>query len=102
MQEKFHSRLKRLILAKGYNQKEFAKKASLTEGQLSHYLSGYRLPETKILLRIAKALDVSLEYLLEEPKGDNPYKEIEEKINVNKAKLTPSERMALIMLLSKE
>ena len=47
----------------GLNQKELAKKASLTEANLSRYENGIREPKSAVLARLADALEVSTDYL---------------------------------------
>ena len=49
----------------GLNQKELAKKASLTEANLSRYENGLREPKSALVLaRLADALEVSTDYLV--------------------------------------
>ncbi len=101
MEETFHGRLKDLLKERGYTQKEFAKLSGLTEGQLSHYLSGYRMPRSDILERIAKTLDVSIEALLPTSSGKRSFENAKTAIMAAKPYLNPEEKMALILLLSK-
>lgn len=46
------------------SQKQLAEMTNLTEAGISRYISGQRLPRVDILLRIAQALDCTLDYLL--------------------------------------
>ena len=48
----------------GLNQKELAKKADITEANLSRYENGVREPKSVILARLADALGVSTDYLV--------------------------------------
>ena len=48
----------------GLNQKELAKKANLTEANLSRYENGLREPKSAVLARLADALEVSTDYLV--------------------------------------
>ena len=48
----------------GLNQKELAKKANLTEANLSRYENGVREPKSAVLARLADALEVSTDYLV--------------------------------------
>ena len=48
----------------GLNQKELAKKANLTEANLSRYENGIREPKSAVLARLADALEVSTDYLV--------------------------------------
>lgn len=78
--------------------------AGLTEGQLSHYLSGYRFPESAVLLRMAKALDCSItDFLpLTEEEKEHGYTRLAREIGNEKKYLSSEERMKLILLLSKD
>lgn len=82
------------------NQKEFAKAAGLTEGQLSHYLSGYRSPRSDILQRMALVLDCSVDFLLPEKGERDSFKEAKNAIIRAKPFLNAEEKMQLIVLLS--
>ena len=101
MEDTFHARLKELLKKRGLTQKEFARQCGLTEGQLSHYLSGYRMPRSDILERIAKTLDVSIEILLPTSSGKTSFENAKSAIMAAKPYLNPEEKMALILLLSK-
>ena len=46
------------------SQKQLAEKTGLTEAGISRYISGQRLPRLDILLKIAAALDCTVNYLL--------------------------------------
>ena len=46
------------------NQRELAKKANLTEANLSRYENGVREPKSAVLARLADALEVSTDYLV--------------------------------------
>ena len=48
----------------GLNQKELAKKANLTEANLSRYENGYREPKAGTISQIAEALGISADYIL--------------------------------------
>ena len=101
MEETFHARLKELLKKRGFTQKEFARQCGLTEGQLSHYLRGYRMPRRDIPHRIAKTLDVSIEILLPTSSGKTSFENAKSAIMAAKPYLNPEEKMALILLLSK-
>lgn len=47
----------------GMSQKELAEATNLTEGAVSHYLKGDRVPRGAILLNIANALGTTVDYL---------------------------------------
>lgn len=46
------------------SQKQLAETTGLTEAGISRYISGQRLPRLDILLKIADALNCTLDYLL--------------------------------------
>ena len=46
------------------NQRELAKKANLTEANLSRYENGYREPKAGTISQIAEALGISADYIL--------------------------------------
>lgn len=60
----FSERLTVLMKAKGLSQKDFAKRANVTESAMSYYAKGGRTPSGEVLARIAKALDTTADYLL--------------------------------------
>ena len=68
----FGDRLMAIMVEKGLTQKELAQNANVTESAMSYYVKGQRTPSGDVLLRIAKALDVSTDYLLgNESKSSN-------------------------------
>lgn len=61
----FSERLTALMKAKGFSQKDFAKKANITESAMfAFFAKGVRTPSGEVLARIAKALDTTADYLL--------------------------------------
>lgn len=48
----------------GLNQKDLAKMAGVTESAMSYYIKGERTPRSDVLTRIAKALNITTDYLL--------------------------------------
>lgn len=60
----FSERLTVLMKSKGFSQKDFAKRANITESAMSYYAKGTRTPSGDVLARIAKALDTTADYLL--------------------------------------
>lgn len=72
MQEKstifviFSERLSLAIKNKGVKKKEFAEALGIRSTHLSRFLSGSHLPLSKDLLKMAKELNVSMEWLLGE------------------------------------
>lgn len=60
----FQERVKRARQVRGLHQGELAMKAGLPPASISHFESGSRKPSFDNLRRLAKALDVSTDYLL--------------------------------------
>ncbi len=60
----FSNRLRSIMVDRGFNQKDLAAKAGVTESAMSYYIKGQRTPSGKVLSRIADALDTSTDYLL--------------------------------------
>jgi transcriptional regulator with XRE-family HTH domain len=61
--EHFARTLEELIEYRGISQKRLADDADTTEATISRYIAGKNQPEIKIVVRIAKALNVSVDYL---------------------------------------
>lgn len=58
------TRINKLLQKKKISQVEFAKALELSESAISRYLSGQRHISIKLLVDIAKYLNVSADYLL--------------------------------------
>jgi len=59
----FATTLKALIASRGISQKWLADEAETTEATISRYIAGKNQPEISIVVRVAKALNVSVDYL---------------------------------------
>ncbi|MCP3028793.1 helix-turn-helix domain-containing protein [Halobacillus sp. A5] len=57
-------RLKYSRKTKGLTQSELANKIKTTKGTVSNYENGYSTPSNEMLISLANALDVSVDYLL--------------------------------------
>jgi transcriptional regulator with XRE-family HTH domain len=62
--EKLRERIKEKMIEQGLNQAQLARNAGITPAALSQILSGDRTPSSPILLKIASALSVSVDYLV--------------------------------------
>lgn len=60
----FSERLALLMKQRKISQKELAQKAGVTESAMSYYVKGVRTPRSNVLIRIAKALNITTDYLL--------------------------------------
>ena len=61
---KVNTRLLNIIKEKGITQKELAVILNTTEASISRYVNGLREPRLSVVCKMAKALNVSLDYLL--------------------------------------
>ncbi len=64
LQKAFGSRVKTLRKQKGWTQKELAAKADVRSAQLNKYEGGLHSPPFETLLKLAEALDTSIDYLV--------------------------------------
>ena len=60
----FSEGLQMILSQKKMTQKELAVKAGVTESAISYYMKGQRTPSGEVLMRIAKVLDTTTDYLL--------------------------------------
>jgi transcriptional regulator with XRE-family HTH domain len=64
MSGQFNERLQQALSRSGMTQKELAAKAGVTEAAISHYLKGDRLPRFAVAVKLAEALNVTVEELM--------------------------------------
>lgn len=92
-----------LMKVKKMNQKELSNLSGITEASVSRYLKGERTPRMDIIINFAKALDVSVEYLLTDDQPVQPKISAYENIAVAIARdgnnLTAEEMNKLIELI---
>lgn len=82
--DKYGEILKRRIKEKGYTQEEFADVAGISYGTLKKYLSGASEYTRTNLIKIAKTLDCSYDYLLgESPSTHHEYHDISEQLRLS-------------------
>lgn len=82
------------------NQKQLAEKASITEASLSKYLSGKRTPRIDVVVKLAKALDTSVNFLLDnEAAPESPYTYASTALARCKDQLTEEEKKKLLKFL---
>jgi len=75
----FPMRLKQLRMQTGLSQKEFAEKTKLAYAQYNRYERGDNTPNAETLRRLADALDVSVDYLIEGEEKDAAIANFEDK-----------------------
>ena len=64
----FQKNLKRLMIENDLNQAELARKTRLSEATISRYMNGSRLPSSRVLPKLTKALNCTSNDLFEENK----------------------------------
>ena len=91
-------RMKELISKKGISQKQLAKISGLTESTISHYVRGERIPGGVNLIKIAKALDTTTDYLLGNEENED-FDYVKSLIARNSSRMTNDEKTTLVKLL---
>ncbi|WP_410072154.1 helix-turn-helix domain-containing protein [Anaerostipes sp.] len=91
-------RMKELISKKGISQKQLAKISGLTESTISHYVRGERIPRGVNLIKIAKALDTTTDYLLGNEENED-FDYVKSLIARNSSRMTNDEKTTLVKLL---
>ena len=90
-----------LMTTKKITQKDLSWLSGITETSISRYLNGSQRPRIDVLLNFAKALDVNVEYLLEEERStqESSFTTIATAIARNGSNLTIEEQNKLIALI---
>lgn len=94
-----NDKIKKLMNDAGLNQKQLADKAKVTEASMSKYLKGTRTPRTDVVVKIAKALGVSISSLVEDPATKSPYMEAHAALARCKGGLTEEDKKRLMKFL---
>ena len=82
------------------NQKQLAEKTSITEASISKYLSGERTPRIDVAVKLAKALNTSVNFLFDNgTTPDNPYMSAMGALARCKDKLSDEEKKKLMKFL---
>ena len=76
----FSKRLKDVIEMRGVSQAWLADKADTTEATISRYIAGVHKPNLDIVAKIAKALNVSIDYIMDMSLSQTPYCEPEKDV----------------------
>lgn len=95
-------RITELLREKNMTQKELAFAANITESTVSHYIKGDRVPRGVNLMKVAKALGTTADYLLDQDSNvdqKNDLKLAKTIIARNAKELTKEEKMELVSLL---
>ena len=97
----WQEKAKELMKQQGINQKQLSELSGISESSLSRYLQGNKSVRTDILINIAKALNVSFDYLSETGDDDeeDPFTAISTVIARKGNELTPEEKNRLISII---
>lgn len=68
----FGRKLRSILEFEGLSQKEFAEKINVHPSTLNGYINDGKQPDFELLKRIAAALEVSTDYLLDYDNGEKP------------------------------
>lgn len=69
---KFEEKLRKEMLLKGFNQQKLARLSGVSDSEVSRILSGKSQPGLENALKIARAVDVSLDYLTDDTLTEDP------------------------------
>ena len=78
----FSKILQELLASRGQSQKWLAQEAKTTEPTISRYIAGQHQPEISTVMKIAKALKVSVDYLCGLTDSPIPKENLGEEINL--------------------
>lgn len=96
----WNEKVKMLMKENNLNQKQLAEKSGITESSVCRYLKGDREPRIDIIINFAKALDVSIEYLLDKSSDAySSFNDIKVAIARHGNSLTEEEQRQLIKLI---
>lgn len=102
MSGRMADRITELLRERDMTQKELALAANITESTVSHYIKGDRIPRGVNLVKVAKALETTTDYLLEDAGSfdtKNDLKLAKTIIARNAREFTKSEKIELVSLL---
>ncbi len=102
MKMKMSDRIAQLLQEKDMTQKELSEAANMTESAISHYMKGDRVPRGVNLIKIAKALGTTADYLLGQDDcfdRDSDIRLAKTLIARNSPGMSKEEKMELISIL---
>lgn len=91
-------KIRQLMETYNLSQKELAKKCNLTEGAISKYVNGERIPRVPVLIKMAKELNVSPDYFMDDKITE--FVKIKSLVARNAGNLTDAQKMELMSILS--
>lgn len=102
MERSITNRIVELLSEHDMTQKELANAAGLTESAVSHYVKGDRVPRGANLIKIARALGTTTDYLLNQEDDkcmESDMKVVKTLIARNASKMSKEEKMELMGIL---
>lgn len=97
----FNERLLLAMRESRITQRELAKKINLNETAVSRYVNGSRKPRMDILVNIARALNVSVEYLTGKEEGEIEFQELKNVLCRILYSMSPEQRLELMQILAR-
>lgn len=96
--------ISKLLLQQKMTQKELAQASGITESAISHYVKGDRVPRGVNLMKIARALGTTADYILrdDERNEESDLEVVKTLIARNAPKMTKAEKMELVSILINE
>ena len=103
MENLIGNRIHKLLKENNISQRVLAKRIGSTEASVSRYINGTRTPDARTINKIAKALNVTMEFLLgqEENNTVDEIKIIKSLIERNARNISSQEREKIIEMLYK-
>lgn len=98
----FGERLLLVLKEKEMTQRELAEKININETALSRYVNGSRKPRMDILVNIARALNVSVEYLTGKEESEIEFQEVKNVLCRNLYTMSPEQRLELMEILARK
>ena len=98
----FGERLLLVLKEKGMTQRELAEKININETALSRYVNGSRKPRMDILVNIARALNVSVEYLTGKEESEIEFQEVKNVLCRNLYTMSSEQRLELMEILARK
>lgn len=98
----FGERLLLVLKEREITQRELAEKININETALSRYVNGSRKPRMDILVNIARALNVSVEYLTGKEEGEIEFQEVKNVLCRNLSTMSPEQRLELMEILARK
>ena len=97
----FNERLSCLLAERALTQRELAGMCGVDEASMSRYVNGSRKPCMDVLVRMGRALNVSVEYLTGNEE-EATFQEIKNLICCNLCRMTDAQRLELMEMIAKK